>query len=70
MLFMKDFFEKFDFEKNNPQTTKKQEKFPRGQRLTLKCAYFGPRIYNFTRAFFFVSSLYRYICQFDLIVSL
>ena len=33
MVFMKEFFENIDFEKNQ-QTTKKHEKFPRGQRVT------------------------------------
>ena len=32
MVFLKEFFEKVDFEKNW-QTTKKHEKFPRGQRV-------------------------------------
>ena len=32
MVFLKDFFEKVDFEKNQ-QTTKKHKKFPRGQRV-------------------------------------
>ena len=31
--FMKEFFEYIDFEKNQ-QTTKKHEKFPKGQRVT------------------------------------
>ena len=30
MVFLKEFFEKNDFEKNQ-QTTKKHEKFPKGQ---------------------------------------
>ena len=32
MVFMKEFFEKVDSEKNQ-QTTKKREKFPRGQKV-------------------------------------
>ena len=41
MVFLKDFFEKVDFEKNQ-QMTKKHENFSRGQRLNLhdKCLIF------------------------------
>ena len=38
IVFLKEFFEKVDFKKNQ-QTTKKREKFPRGQRVK----YFGLR---------------------------
>ena len=40
MVFLKEFFEKVDFE-NNPQTTKKHEKFPRGQRVLISTKVWG-----------------------------
>ena len=36
MVFLKEFFEKVNFEKNQ-QTTKKHEQFPRWQRLNSAC---------------------------------
>ena len=35
IIFLKEFFEKVDLEKNQ-QTTKKWKKFPRGQKIKIK----------------------------------
>ena len=73
MVFLKEFFKKVDFEKNQ-QTTKKHEKFPRGQKFNNEIApldwlHMGFKVQryfkfgNFCDNLIFANSAKRHICN-------